>query len=232
MKKEEFDLNAKLCTVYKEDKAAYLLIQPADDTSDMDKQAEYLKDSCDKGFIFVFFEVKNWNVELSPWRAEPVFGKEGFGEGAVDTLEFIQKILFPDISCRYGLNKNIPVVLGGYSLAALFCLWSAYQSDIFAAVSAVSPSVWFPKWTEYISGNKPRSKYIYLSLGDKEEKTRNKIMSTVGDRIKEQYESLNAYEDIKSVLEWNEGNHFKAADERTAKGFLWCMDKLNGGRKA
>ena len=44
----------------------------------------------------------------------------------------------------------------------------------------------------------------YLSLGDKEEKTRNKVMATVGERIKMQYDILNN----DRVLEWNSGNHF------------------------
>ena len=67
-----------------------------------------------------------------------------------------------------------------------------------------------------------KSKYVYLSLGDKEEKTRNPVMATVAQRIREAYKNLQG-QNIKSVLEWNEGNHFKEADLRTAKAFSWVM---------
>ena len=67
---------------------------------------------------------------------------------------------------------------------------------------------------------------VYLSLGDREEKVRNRIMAAVGDRIREAYDLLLERE-IDCVLEWNEGNHFKDADIRTAKAFAWV---LNAGK--
>ena len=36
------------------------------------------------------------------------------------------------------------------------------------------------------------------------------------------YELLNK-QGIHTALEWNEGNHFKDADIRTAKAFAWAM---------
>lgn len=67
-----------------------------------------------------------------------------------------------------------------------------------------------------------KSENVYLSLGDKEEKARNPVMATVGDRIREAYELLKK-QNINCILEWNEGNHFKDADLRTAKAFSWVM---------
>ena len=64
-------------------------------------------------------------------------------------MAFIEKMLIPEIGRRYGLEENIkdiPVILGGYSLAGLFALWSAYQESCavkFAAAAGMSPSVWF-----------------------------------------------------------------------------------------
>jgi len=114
-------------------------------------------------------------------------------------------------------------VLGGYSLAALFALWAAYQTDSFSAVCAASPSVWFPGWIEYAAARQPKVQNIYLSLGDKEEKARNKVMATVGDCIRKQFELL---EPEISTLEWNPGNHFKDADLRCAKGLAWCVKRI------
>jgi len=70
-----------------------------------------------------------------------------------------------------------------------------------------------------------RTRRVYLSLGDREEKTRNPVMATVGDCIREGYEWLRE-KDIPCVLEWNRGNHFKEPDLRTAKGFAWVVGEL------
>ncbi|MBR6090395.1 MAG: hypothetical protein IKP86_10705, partial [Anaerolineaceae bacterium] len=123
---------------------------------------------------------------------------------------------------RYKLSPEIPVILGGYSLAGLFSLWSVYQTDIFSAAAAVSPSVWFPGWMEYAQTRQPRTGKIYLSLGVKEEKTRNKTMAAVGDCIREQQKLCDAH-GIKNILEWNEGNHFTDPELRMAKGYAWCL---------
>ena len=48
-------------------------------------------------------------------------------------------------------------------------------------------------------------------------------MSTVGKAIKDIFEFLSQGTDC--VLEWNEGNHFKEPDLRTAKGFAWLLNR-------
>nr|MCR5237772.1 esterase [Lachnospiraceae bacterium] len=62
----------------------------------------------------------------------------------------------------------------------------------------------------------------YLSLGDKEEKTKNPVMASVGNKIREACAILDEH-NVSCILEWNPGNHFKDADIRTAKGFLWAL---------
>ena len=153
-------------------------------------------------------------------------GKGNFGDGATGTLEFIKNELIPALSEYTNTeNKEIKYILGGYSLAGLFSLWSGYQTDIFEGIAAVSPSVWYKKWIEYVEAEKPLSEKIYLSLGDTEEKTKHQILSKIGENIRKQHEILEKSGNVKTVLEWNEGNHFKNPDIRTAKGFLWVMNK-------
>ena len=60
---------------------------------------------------------------------------------------------------------------------------------------------------------------VYLSLGDKELKTKNPVMARVGECINRMYDLL----DCEKVLEWNEGNHFKDNALRTAKGLAWAI---------
>ncbi|MCR5282432.1 MAG: esterase [Lachnospiraceae bacterium] len=166
-------------------------------------------------FGMIAVGVTDWNRELSPWEAPPVFGKEGFGGEARILLERILPLL-EDASKTY--------YIGGYSLAGLFALWSCYQTDRFAGVAAASPSVWFPDLDVYMKNNRPRCGAVYLSLGDREEKTKNRVMATVGDRIREGYQLLKD-QGIDTVLEWNEGNHFRDADLRVAKAFAWLINK-------
>ena len=58
-------------------------------------------------------------------------------------------------------------------MAGLFSLWAAYQTDAFGGVAAASPSIWFPDFLQYMKEHDIRTESVYLSLGDREEKTRN-----------------------------------------------------------
>lgn len=214
-------IGSKKCFIYQSENASNCLIQPVDehDLELLDKEVEAIRQLTDMPFILVAFQVEDWNRELSPWEAPAVFGKENFGTGAPETLSYITESLIPYIKNEY--DGVTDFYLGGYSLAGLFSLWAGYQTDIFKGVAGVSPSVWFPNWDSFIKSNEMKAPSTYLSLGDKEEKTRNKVMATVGDRIKMQYDIL----DNDCVLEWNSGNHFVDSDKRTAKGFAWLLNK-------
>ena len=221
MIKNEISIDGRLCILYQDEAATHLLIQPIDehDLELLDQEIEAIKKLSDKPFSLVAFMIKDWNQELTPWAAPAVFGKVPFGNGAEKTLEFITSRLLPEV------QENIPhLILGGYSLAGLFALWSGYQTDKFDGIVAASPSVWFPKWIEYATDNKPLAKSIYLSLGDKEEKAKNPVMAQVGNAIRRQNELLTGQMD-NTRLEWNPGNHFVDSEKRTAKGFAWVMDK-------
>ena len=65
---------------------------------------------------------------------------------------------------------------------------------------------------------------LYLSLGDKEEKTKNPVMAQVGNAIRKLNELL-AEQIGNTILEWNPGNHFIDSEKRTAKGFAWVINK-------
>ena len=220
-------IDDKSCTVYYSPTPRYLLLQPTSEheLAKLDSEVEHIKTLTNAPFMFAAFKVADWNKELSLWNAPPVFGKESFGSGAGETLAYLEGTLIPELVKRYSLNEDIPVILGGYSLAGLFSLWSAYSSDRFAAVAGVSPSVWFPGWLDFIAECSLAVKSIYLSLGRKEEKARNRAMAAVGDNIRKQYEMLKAL-NLNATLEWNEGNHFTEPEIRTAKGFAWCLNDL------
>ena len=228
MKKNEMVICGKKCILYLNEDTEYILIQPVDknDISVLDNEVKHIEENTDRNFSLVAFKIEDWNSELTPWEMPLLRGKGNFGDGATRTLEFIKNELIPALSEYTNTeNKEIKYILGGYSLAGLFSLWSGYQTDIFEGIAAVSPSVWYKKWIEYVETEKTLSEKIYLSLGDTEEKTKHQILSKIGDNIRKQHEILENSGNVKTVLEWNEGNHFKNPDIRTAKGFLWVMNK-------
>ena len=178
-----------------------VLLQPVDeyDLKSIENEIAVIRENTAEDFRLIAFKVSDWNKDLSPWIAPAVFGKEDFGDGAADTLAEIMKVCEDRIKSYY---------VGGYSLAGLFALWAAYQTDLFRGVAAASPSLWFPGFTDYM----------------REEKARNPVMATVGDRIREAY-SLLTEQKTDCILEWNAGNHFRDADLRTAKAFSWVMKR-------
>ena len=193
-----------------------VLIQPVDDhdLEGIKNEFTVISGNVHKSFRLITVRIDDWNNELSPWKAPAVFGKESFGDGASKTLGELIDL------CA---DKSKTYYIGGYSLAGLFALWAAYQTDIFSGVAAASPSVWFPDFDEYMKKNEIRTDTVYLSLGDREEKVRNPVMATVGDKIRSAYALLKEC-DVNCVLEWNSGNHFKDADIRMAKAFTWVMN--------
>lgn len=192
-----------------------VLIQPVDnhDLEGIVNEAERIKQLSGKDFCLVAIKVDNWNSDLSPWEAPAVFGNESFGGKAAAALDEVLKLTGDPSKTYY---------IGGYSLAGLFAIWAAYQTDVFKGVAAASPSVWFPGFSDYMAERKLCANSVYLSLGDKEEKTRNPVMATVGDNIRKAHELLKA-QGVNTVLEWNPGNHFKDPDIRMAKGFEWVI---------
>ena len=131
------------------------------------------------------------------------------------TLEEVKKL------CS---DRSKSYYIGGYSLAGLFALWTAYQTDLFKGVAAASPSIWFPAFLEYMQDHEIRTKTVYLSLGDKEAKARNPVMATVANRIRDAYDWLKDH-DVNCTLERNPGNHFRDPDIRTAKAFVWVLEQ-------
>ena len=171
------------CIVYEQKHAECLLVQVADtsDLETLDHEVELIRDTAARPFVLAAYPVRNWNHDLSPLQAPPVYGQQGFGDGAQQTLKTLEEAVIPQTCAALEIAGTVPVVLGGCSLAGFFALWAAYHSIRFEAIAAVSPSMWFPGWIPFTKDHAPHACHIYLSLGDKEEKTKNKTMATVGN---------------------------------------------------
>ena len=198
--------------------ADVVLVQPvnAHSLSRIEEELKAIRERTDVPFRLIAAQVGDWNRDLSPWEAPAVFGNEAFGDRAAGTLDEILRL------CG---DPERTYCIGGYSLAGLFALWAAFRTDRFDGVAAASPSVWFPGFTEYMRVNDIKCGAVYLSLGTREEKTNNRVMSAVGDRIREAHELLRD-RGICCALEWNPGNHFRDSELRTAKAFVWTINEI------
>ena len=166
----------------------------------------------------------NWDDEMSPWECPPLSKNDSPCTGGAD--KYIKKLtdsIIPAIKEELAAEPEY-IAIAGYSLAGLFAIYSLYKTDIFSIAVSASGSMWFPDFVEYTNKNdfvrKPDR--VYFSLGDKEARTRNSLLSTVEDKTKETYEHYKN-NGIDTVFELNPGNHFKDADIRLAKGIAWIL---------
>ena len=184
---------------YGSEASGNLFVQPVDghDMELMASEAEHVRRlSGSTDFCILAVPVSDWDRDLTPWSADPVFGKRPFGDGAAVSLQQLEEAGLLSRRC----------CLCGYSLAGLFALWAAYQTDALSGAAAVSPSVWYPGWIAYAEKTPVRSPAVYLSLGDREESA-----------------------GIRTALEWNPGSHFVDSDLRMARGIAWMLMEQEKG---
>ena len=225
MTAQTIQIGNSLCHIYGEANAEYLLLQMTDkhELQSMDNEVSVIA-QCKHRFLFAAIPVMSWNDELSPWEAPAVWGKQGFGGNAADTLHFLTAQVIPTLMQQFNLPENVKIILGGYSLAGLFALWASTQISLFCGIAAASPSVWFPGWVDFEQQHPIQARHVYLSLGDKEAHTRNPVMAAVGDNIRALHSRLTE-RGADCTLEWNSGGHFKDADLRTARAFRWVLEE-------
>lgn len=211
------------CFIHGKKQAQYLLIQPIDE-HDLEAMEEEIAtiNKTTTDYLLVGILVNDWQKELSPWYMPAIFGNEDFQGGADAFYEEVKEVI-EDIKVLYDMHDAY-VILGGYSLAGLFVLYAGYQ-DAYDGVAGASPSVWFKDFLSYIQVHHIQTQHVYLSLGDKEEKARNKIMASVGDCLRTYKAHLQ--NETHCILEMNPGNHFKDTGIRVGKGFSWIIKNFD-----
>ena len=187
-----------------------------------------VKNITDKEYVLVTISNINWNKEMSPWYMDKLFKSEDNYEGKADEyIELLSKRIIPKVEkiLKQDLEKDIDnYIIAGYSLAGLFAIYSLYKTNIFTSVISCSGSLWYPNFIEYVENNelKTNPNKIYFSLGNREGKTKNELMSKVEEKTKylEQYYNK---KNIKTIYEENEGNHFQDVTNRIAKGIKFIL---------
>ena len=225
--KQTLQIGGRECLLYNEgEEPKVLLIQTlgAQERGSIDSEVDMISEATDTSFVMAAFAIGDWEVELTPWHDPAVSKRQAVGEHAGETLRYVTDELIPYLHQEYG---KLPIVLGGYSLGGLFSLWAGSESDCFTAIAAMSPSVWIAGWQDYARQHPVKTHSVYLSLGDREEHTRNKAIAQVGNNIRWEHEHLRQTLDSShTMLEWNTGNHFVDGARRTAKGFAWCISRI------
>ena len=219
--KRKFSVSGKEITLYPAMQADRPLIVLNTYTGDGESvMHQVIKISAEDANVLVIGNL-DWNHDMTPWYCPPLSADDTAATGGAD--EYLGLLLSEILPKTRTLVCGSPMrtCIAGYSLAGLFALYAMYRCDAFDRAASISGSLWFPDFLEFATGRNMLRKpdRIYLSLGDKEKKTRHPLLKTVQDNtevLAKHYRQLG----IEVTFEMNPGNHFKDAALRSAKGVI------------
>ncbi len=224
--REELIIDNKVIYIYPADVPG----APVVFSNDYADIAEGLISACEKRgcpkFNHVSITKLNWNEELSPWSHPQLLSdNDNFTGGADDYLAVLEGEILPQAEEKmYKPGKRI---LSGYSMGGLFALYAAQKSEMFNAYVCASGSVWYPDFVEYVRKHEfeAKPKAIYLSIGDKESKTKHPLMSQTENNMRTLY-SLYRKRGVDTTFVLNKGQHYKDPLGRMASGIEWTLPKI------
>jgi len=195
-------------------------------------QLEPLFEKTVKPFCFVLVPPESWDDDYTPWPAPPAAGREvPFGGKADAFFEklFCEVFPFVEETCPAVGNAPEKTFVMGYSLGGLAALYGALSFPRFAGAASVSGSLWYPGWLSFLEakGKENRSLRVYLSLGAKEERSKDPLVSQVGEATRASKRLFDRFllPPAKCRLEFNGGGHFSGIPNRLFKALVWMMEK-------
>ena len=176
-----------------------------------------------ENFALVFVEGLDWNSDTTPWPAKGVFKGGDFGGKADDYLKVLTEKLIPMAEENLGLVAPKRGI-AGYSLGGLLAVYALFKTEKFSLAASMSGSLWYDDFVDYVRENHPAAKVerLYLSLGDREKKTKNPRMAAV-EQATEDVKSLFEGTCPHAIFELNPGNHFVDAEKRLAAGLNFIL---------
>ncbi len=159
----------------------------------------------------------DWNSDLSPWPAPAAFrGGGAFGGRADSYLRRLTQEIVPAAERALGIQPQTRC-LAGYSLAGLFALWGGSRCTLFDGAASISGSLWFDGFADSLKPPFGGLRRVYLSLGDRERRTKNPRMAAVEDctrRVADIFRDAG----MQIAFEMNPGGHFQDVPARIARG--------------
>ena len=185
-----------------------------------DAVSEWLRDVPDRyGILPLMLPPVDWNDDLTPWPAGPIFKKgKPFGGQAAKYLERLEGEIIPSMEVGSQVGQRWML---GISLSGLFAVWAAAKCDLFTGVAAISGSFWYPGFTEWLKEQPIAARQVYLSLGNKEAESKNIHLKDIAVQTARVVEILRT-KGVDTQFEWTEGTHFGPVIPRLEK----CFDAI------
>ena len=134
--------------------------------------AELLKEMTKgKSWTLVAYEVEHWNQDFSPWAVPSVFGQEEFTGGAKETMDWLIDQCIPFVEGNLTTDCSARLI-GGYSLAGLFSLFTFYESGEFNGVASSADRYGIRDGKNMRSASMRRNEALCISASDKRKKRR------------------------------------------------------------
>ena len=98
-----------------------MLVEPIDrnDLDFLGRETDYLCSNGLTDYALATFLIEDWNAELTPWKAEPVFVKEPFGDAEEKTrnrvMATVGGCIREQVDIPVDSRPPIPVILGHLS---------------------------------------------------------------------------------------------------------------------
>ena len=173
------------------------------------------------GVIPVLLPPVDWNDDLTPWPAEPIFKKgKSFGGRAEAYLARLETEVIPSFEAEMGIVPD-ERWMAGVSLSGLFALWAAVRGRSFHRVAAISASFWYPGFTAWLQEQSFPAAFLsaYISLGDQEARGKNPHLKNIAGETAAVVRILDE-KSVPTVFEWTEGTHFAAVVPRLEKAIF------------
>ena len=180
------------------------------------------------GAALVSIDGIDWNYDLTPWPGKTVFrGQPDFGGGAQAHLDRLAKEIIPFAEVQMDRRPSRRMI-AGYSLAGMFAVYAAQETELFDGVASVSGSLWYDGFSGYVKSKKPTVGRAYFSVGDREKLGRNRAFRSIEDRTREMEEYFRS-NGCRTAFELNPGGHFDDPSGRLAKAVRWLAEEENKG---
>ena len=226
---EQFEAGGKRVTVYLPQQAAaqrapavYLNLGEAADWEGFLPALDKEMGRRARPALLAIVEPTDWNRDFSPWPAPPLRpGDAPFPGGADARLDLLLRQIKPAVDARYPtLPDAAHTGILGYSLGGLMALYALYASDAFGMAGCLSGSLWYEGFMDFLRARRaPAGARVYLSLGRKEERSRNPYLSRIGACYREAYDLLrNQLGEARVRMALHDGGHATEVDRRMLAG--------------